>query len=269
MRESDIISELRAALRRRGVWGARAERLLQEWTEHVRDDAAQRVENGAGPEAAQEAAWRALGRANVLAASAACQLARASWLGRHPWLGGAALPVFLWLAAMIAIIVVPGLILMGIGNLPAMRDARFPDAVFVCWQQVFNWLPWLLCLAWLARIGTRMPGGWKLYWITAMVLTIFPNLVQMGVNPQLSVPHARYAICFGGFPFGILGAAYHGLFHLLDLFPAFDAWIDLWPEPRMRLVPSQAAQWIQPALMMLAAITFHRKAAYGREARHA
>jgi hypothetical protein len=54
--DTAMISELRTALRRRGVWSARAERLIQEWAVHVRDDTAQRIEKGADPDAAQEAA---------------------------------------------------------------------------------------------------------------------------------------------------------------------------------------------------------------------
>ena len=43
-------------------------------------------------ELAQEAAWKALGRPEILARKAGSELAQASWLGRHPWLAGLVLP---------------------------------------------------------------------------------------------------------------------------------------------------------------------------------
>ena len=56
MREESFVFKMRAALRRQGVWGSRSARLLQEWTDHVREDVTHRVEAGADPVSAEAAA---------------------------------------------------------------------------------------------------------------------------------------------------------------------------------------------------------------------
>jgi hypothetical protein len=58
MREESFVFKMRAALHRQGVWGSRSARLLQEWTDHVREDVTHRVEEGADPVSAEAAAGR-------------------------------------------------------------------------------------------------------------------------------------------------------------------------------------------------------------------
>jgi len=248
--DATLIPELRAALRRRGIWGARAERLMQDWVEHARDDAAQRVEKGADPEAAQQAAWRALGAHEVLAVSAARELARASWLGRHPWLGGLALPVIAWIALVVASVAIPWWVVVSIYGPPPLRETRLLDFLFACHLLAWNWLPWLCSMAWLARLSARMPGGWKLFWITTIVLTLcstFPGrfMTSGPWGPPVPLP----------FPSGILGLMAIAIAHVLGS-PIAALW-----ESHIHLGP-----WIQTAIMLFGAITFHRKATTTRTA---
>jgi hypothetical protein len=256
MRETTVLSELRAALRRRGVWGERAERLIQEWTEHVRDDAAHRVERGADPGAARDAAWHALGSPDVLAVSAGRQIAGASWMGRHPWLAGLALPVLAWLAVVAAVLFTPALILHvlpQVVDVARMNPARFLP-VLGCWQQAFNWLPWLVSAVWLAWLAVRMPGGWKLFWITAIVLTLFSTSLWMTIMPPSRGPHSG-AIYF--FPTGPFGMIANFLFRVLG----YGAMIG----PRVAH-PPYLWTWIQTAILLFGAAAFHFKATRTRGA---
>ena len=254
MRDVAAISELRAALRRNGVWGARAERLVQEWTDHVREDVAQRVEKGAAPEAAQDAAWKALGIPDVLAAKAGSELARASWSGRHPWLAGLALPALAWFTLVIAALLLTGIAFQfwKIGTLQRNHPAALL-AGLRCWQAVFNWLPWLLSMAWLARIAVRMPGGWKLFWITAVVLTLCSTSLWMRIDPPLHGPNSGSLMIHAS---GILGLIVDALLRLMGfgskLGPGLGPWLS-WPR---NMTPSL----IQAAIMALGLLAFHFKA---------
>lgn len=161
MLESTAIRELRRALRRQGIWGARAERLLQEWTDHVHESVARRVADGTPAHAAEQSAWEALGQPHVLAASAAQQLARSSWLGRHPWLAGLVFPLlgglcaFLSLAsekimtglpAIAALLLLPALAVWltaaGVASLPA----RWPARIAFWLPTVLGWAALLILL---------------------------------------------------------------------------------------------------------------------------
>jgi hypothetical protein len=252
MREAAILSELRAALRRQGVLGAAAERLMRDWNEHARDDAARRVEQGAAPAAAQEAAWNALGAPDVLAASAARELAKGSWLGRHPWLGGLALPALAWVFVAAAILVAPAP-LIGL----AFRHADLGhvnltnlSAALTCWQDAFNWLPWLFSIGWLARIALRMPGGWKLFWVTAIALIFFSTSLQMMFVPPMHGPHSGSVNFYPTGIFGIIG----NLFCRVFGYGSFAGrWSVLWQS-------AQVGPWIQTGIMLLGAGLFYRGA---------
>jgi hypothetical protein len=245
MREATMNSELRTALRRQGIWGARGERLIQEWTNHVREDADQRVAEGADPDAAQEAAWKALGGPNILALKTASEFARASWLGRHPWLAGLVLPVLAWIAAFAATLFIPSAILAWIFGEPSqVHESKFLDAVFACYLLAINWLPWLLSMAWLAWIARRMPGGWKLFWITTVVLTLCSTSIGRWVTagpwgPPVPLP----------FPSGILGLIAIAIAHVMGS-PAAGFWAS-----HIHIGP-----WIQTAILMLGAVTLYCKA---------
>jgi hypothetical protein len=78
MCEEERLAALRRELRRYGIWGTRAQRLLEEWSDHVRDAAADRIAAGALPTTAEAEAWQALGEARQLAAHAARELNAAS-----------------------------------------------------------------------------------------------------------------------------------------------------------------------------------------------
>jgi hypothetical protein len=193
MHEDSNISKMRAALRRQGVWGSRAERLLQEWADHVRDDVAHRVESGVEHVVAETAAWSKLGTSGDLATHAARELTGGLWLGRHPWVAGLAIPVLVWLLTVAA---------LGFGGawlLGPRPDSDAHDvnlAMLEWWPRVFNWLPWLLSLSWLAWMAGRMPGGWKLFWITTVVLALFAPALHMSVDPPLNGPGSGFINLF-------------------------------------------------------------------------
>ncbi len=209
MREDSNISKMRTALRRQGVWGSRAERLLQEWADHVRDDVAHRVESGVDPVVAGTAAWRALGTPGDLATHAAGELAAGSWLGRHPWVAGLAMPVLVWLLT-VATLFFGG---AWLGSLITDPDAHHVKlAMLEWWPQVFNWLPWLLSMSWLAWMAGRMPGGWKLFWVTTVVLTFCSTAIHMdSINPPLNGPESGSISMTTAGPGGLL---LHGMLRL-------------------------------------------------------
>lgn len=177
MRDASI-SSFRIALRRQGVWGSRAQRLLQEWTDHVRETAEQRVKEGADPVAAEAAAWRALGNPKDLALHAAGQLAAGSWSGRHPWLAGLVLPVLVWVATF-GMLFFWGAWCAGVFTHPEQVNITLLKGAAL----MFNWLPWLVSAAWLCWMAARMPGGWKLFWITALVLAFCSTALELHVTP--------------------------------------------------------------------------------------
>ena len=250
MREASMISELRLALRRQGVWGARTERLLQEWTDHVREDMAQRLEEGSAPEAARDAAWQALGIPNVLAARAGRELARASWMGRHPWLAGLTLPAFACFALMIATLFLPAWIASQFWDIEALERTRPASLLtgLMCWQAIINWLPWLLSMAWLAWIAVRMPGGWKHFWITAVVLTICSTSVWMSIRPPLHGPHSGSLTVYGS---GILGLIANASAHLMGYGPKVGQWSS-WAR-------DTAPSLIRQAIMALGVFAFYSR----------
>jgi hypothetical protein len=203
MLESTVIRELRRALRREGIWGQRATRLLQDWADHVHESTAQRIADGAPAEAAERAAWQALGAPHILASQAARQLAQASWLGRRPWLAGLLLPLGAWLAGMTILFIVVAFIIVDsfdgahpwLGSPGALRTGEL----------VFNWLPWLLSLAWLVRLARTLPGGWKHYWITAATLSLLtPSLFVTLFPPQPGFHFGHSEVGIVGLPGAIL-----------------------------------------------------------------
>jgi len=253
MRDTTIFSELRAALRRQGVWGSRAERLLEEWTEHVREDAARRVKKGEAADAAQAAAWQALGSPDALAVKAGRELASASWLGRHPWLGGLVLPGLAWLALIAAISLLPAWLISKFWDIE-MLERTHPavlHAALRCWQAIFNWLPWLAGLAWLARIAVRMPGGWKLYWVTSIALTIFAPSIWMVIRMPEHGPGS------GGIYFltiGILGIIANAISHALGFGWAVGPW-GVW----FRQTTANPEPLIQTMVLALGALVFYAR----------
>ena len=100
------------------------------------------------------------------------------------------LPALGWMVAIVVVLGVPALI----GYLVTGGDFADPakcQPALVCWKQAVNWVPWALSMAWLGRIAARMPGGWKLYWITAAVLTLSSTpAAKMEIYP----PVARTAV---------------------------------------------------------------------------
>jgi hypothetical protein len=240
MREDSNISERRAALRRQGVWGSRAERLLHEWGDHVQDDIAHRVESGVDPAEAEAAARHALGTPADLATHAARELAAGLWLGRHPWVAGLAIPVLVWLLTVAALLF-GGLWLCG---LLAEPDARHVSLTMVeGWQRIFNWLPWLLSMSWLAWMAGRMPGGWKLFWVTTVVLTLCSTAIHLHVKPPLNGPGSGSVEMDASGPGGFL---FDGTVRLLGGPGARG------PEPMQWLGPLHwSMAWFQSALLFV------------------
>jgi hypothetical protein len=214
MLESTVTRELRRALRREGIWGQRATRLLQEWTDHIHESTTQRIADSAAPEAAERAAWQALGTPDILAAQAARQLAQASWLGRRPWLAGLLLPITAWVAYVAILVFVPILVLNYF--LESNWWSFVSQGVWRTCEHVFTWLPWLLSLAWLARLARTLPGGWKHYWITAAALTILAPSVQLVIYTHLPGPgpDAMFQVGPVGLPSVVIGIILK-LFHAL------------------------------------------------------
>jgi len=253
MREALMISEWRAALRRQGVWGPRAKRLLGEWTEHVREDTAQRVEKGAAPEVAQESAWEALGNPEALAKKAGRELARGSWLGRHLWLGGLVLPGLAWLALICAISLLPAWVASRFWDIEILERTH-PTALHAslrCWQVIFNWLPWLVAVAWLARTAVRMPGGWRLFWITSITLTTFVPSVWMVIQmPQ----HGPGSGSLNIMMLGIFGIIVNTVFHVLGYGAVVGPWW-MW----FRQTAAHPGPLVQTAVMALGALAFYAR----------
>jgi len=243
MREADLISEMRRALRRQGIWGARAERLLQDWSEHVRETAAQRMADGADSETANQAAWHALGAPQVLAAQAAREMAQGSWLGRHPWLAGLCLPLAGWLLVMTIALFTAGPLLAPSGAAPR-------PAALATLEMAVDWVPWLLASVWLAWLIRRMPGGWKLYWISAIVLTLLSTSMICHLEPPGQGPNTGvFILTLDGLPGAIVNQI-GNLFHLRER--ALAAGRTLYP------APSTAVPWIQIALSTVGMIGVHR-----------
>jgi hypothetical protein len=242
MREADLISEMRRALRRQGVWGTRAERLLQDWSEHVRETAAQQVADGADAAAASQAAWRALGAPQVLAAQAARELRHGSWLGRHPWLAGVGLPLAGWLIFMIIAVFAVALELA--------PEAAPRPATLTALEIGVDWVPWLLACVWLGWLVRRMPGGWKLYWISAVVLALLSTSMICQIKPPTDGPNTGvFLITLGGVPGAIVNQI-GNLFHLRER--AIAAGRTLYP------APSSVVPWIQMAISAAGMIAVHR-----------
>jgi len=185
MHSTPIERQWKKALRRRGIWGQYAQGLIQAWSEHVADHAARRVEEGMEPAAAEEAAWQSLGAPDDLARVALQERSQGSLTGRHPWLLGISLSFLFWLVCWVMCLVA-GAMLCGLfsdGGLAAASPASL-----AAWKHTANWLPWLLCGLWLIRVATRMPGGWKHFWITAVVLALFSASAVTMVQPALNGP---------------------------------------------------------------------------------
>lgn len=237
MREQERLGTLRRELQRHGIWGQRAQRLLEEWSDHVRDDAAGRVAEGALPAVAEAASWQALGESHLLAAHAARELNSASWAGRHPWIAGLFLPACgcLGLSTMI---VLSGCCLHSLaydasGNFVGWN-------MMLCWKYTFNWLPLLASGVWLAWMARRMPGGWKLFWISAITLTFCSTTWQMVLVPPLHGPGSGSLTVTGH---GVLGLLAGGVGALLK-----PEWLpnNFWRDEVMDL-----HLWFQLAVMLL------------------
>jgi hypothetical protein len=129
-------------------------------------------------------------------------------------------------------------------------------AVLVYWQAVFNWLPWFLSVAWLGRIAARMPGGWKLFWVTAVVLTLCSTSLHMAVTPPLHGPGSGMLMINTS---GILGMVAMAIVHVLGLDAVFGSWNQV-------MNVTQVVSWIQTGLMILGVMAFRIKTMSDRKA---
>ncbi len=232
------IAELRRQLGRQGIWGGRASRLIEEWSDHAHEKAAARVADGGNPDEAEAEAWRALGDPATLAAGAARELAAGSWLGRHPWLGGMIVPVILWLVALNAVLF-GGAWLAGF--LGEGAKPHVSESMEFWWPLVYNWVPWMGAMAWLTRIAIRMPGGWRLYWITAVALMLCSTMPYMELHRPLHGPGS-----------GMLNVGVAGPLSVVFGIPASFIWHEL-PPPSAQIV-AQGHLWLQALLMVVPVI---------------
>jgi hypothetical protein len=95
------------------------------------------------------------------------------------------MPALVW-GLTLATVLFGGAWLGGLLSGPPAQQVNL--ALLEWWARTFNWLPWLLSMAWLAWIAARMPGGWKLFWITAVALTLCSTAFQMNIKPPLNGP---------------------------------------------------------------------------------
>ena len=238
MREDSQVSELLCALRRQGVWGSRAAALARDWVEHVREDTAQRVEQGADPSVAQAAAWRALGTPEDLALHAAREFARGSWFGRHPWVAGLVLPILMWV--LLTVVLFLGCA-WSLGVFTDSHDQALSLVAVGWWPRVFNWLPWLLSLSWFVWMTVRMPGGWRLFWSTTLVLALCSTAFHMTIQPPMQGPGSgQCSLRYSG-PGGLL----LGVIARMVLGPCVGPWSD---------VVFGGVAWLQSALLLAAGL---------------
>jgi hypothetical protein len=113
---------------------------------------------------------------------------------------------------------------------------------------MFNWLPWLLSTAWLARIAIHMPGGWKLFWITFAVVTVCSTSTWLTIIPLSRAPGWQH-----------IDISVAGIF---GLFVSALIWAGVGNPDRSPWAPpmAQTVAWIQTAVLMLGALAFHFKA---------
>jgi hypothetical protein len=90
-------------------------------------------------------------------------------------------------------------------ELLSYTPAQHDNLALLEWMaRIFNWLPWLLSITWLAWIAARMPGGWKLFWITAVALTLSSTAFHMNIKPPLNGPGSGAINVVGSGPGGLL-----------------------------------------------------------------
>jgi hypothetical protein len=99
MPEPTCIAKLRRCLHRHGLPSRQLERVVRETAEHWEDSRAAGLEEGLTEDEAESRADLVLGEPAVLAKSFTAQLARQTWLGRHPLVAVALLPTLLVLLA--------------------------------------------------------------------------------------------------------------------------------------------------------------------------
>jgi hypothetical protein len=119
-------------------------------------------------------------------------------MGRHPWLLGLVFPVLVWAFVLAAVFLFGA---FGMGFFPGCYDPAALD----CWSLVFHWLHWLISvawLAWLAWIARGMPGGWKLLWISALVLSVLSSMALMSIQPALNGPESGRIVVSASGPGG-------------------------------------------------------------------
>jgi hypothetical protein len=104
-------------------------------------------------------------------------------------------------------------------------------------------------MAWLARIAVRMPGGWKLYWITAIVLTAFAPSIWTVVHwPQHGPQNG--SVMF--YVVGVLGVFIKAAVGLFGDTARIGSWAD-W----FRGICAHPIPLIQTATMALGSIAFY------------
>jgi len=128
--------------------------------------------------------------------------------------------------------------------------------VLQCWAQAVNWTPWLLSVAWLAWVAARMPGGWKLFWATALTLAFFSPSIRMLVTPPLHGPGTGQILFM--WPTGMIDLITTALFHATGYEPAILRSLPWTP------YPVQTTARIQSALLLLGALTFYLRAIANR-----
>lgn len=222
MRDSKI-SELRRALRREALWGARADRLVEAWVDHVCESVDRQTADGTAPEEAEAHAWQALGTPRELASEASRQLTCASWAGRHPWFAGLVLPAFAFF------VIYSGSIWGGMEFILAHEPTQTAHSRML-WGgfiQAANWLPWILSLLWIGRLVHRMPAGWKYFWIASVTLILCSTSVQAipyDLSSSGTGPRLMFMIGLVGLPGLLAGLIVQvTLFLGINLGPDFQA----------------------------------------------
>ena len=227
MHECERITGLRRELRRYGIWGNRAHRLIEEWTEHAHDDTARRITEGASPETAEAEASR--------------ELHAASWLGRHPWLAGLVLPIFVYIGLLMLIFIF-GYWLKD-WAIDYSKDYINLMAV-ACWKHLFNWFPIVIAIVWLTRMAVKMAGGWKLLVISVITSAFCTTSFWLNVIPPSHGPGTGGISVYGH---GILILVTKGIISIFgnDAINASIPWHFVWMDARM---------WFQLVVIVLCVI---------------
>jgi len=154
MRHRGWAEELDHELARRGVPARSRRRLLAEWRDHADD-----LKDEEGLTMTDDVLNERLGRPTDLAAHAAEQSRRATWVARHPAAVFALLPVPAAILALIATLVLYAIVAQGVAEVSAGGFEDLPRPTTVALAYGLTWAirfaPFVMLAALFARLAVR------------------------------------------------------------------------------------------------------------------